>query len=263
MNTVKIGLGIIAAVTLVVFGLGAGWLVWGRWLWQPGMMWYSDDCSDQSRGIQDGLFPGMMDRWNSPRMRSGMRRGWYTVDGIDCPMLGVVASSPANQIGLREAQRAVEEYIADWSTELEIAELMEFEHNYYAIVREHNTGMGAMELLINKSTGYVAPEMGPNMMWNARYGMHPRQNRIDTSGQANRLSEAEAVALAQQWLDEHKAGARTEGHADPFYGYYTIHTLRDEQIEGMLSVHGQTGQVWYHTWHGTFVQMLEGEGLDH
>lgn len=25
----------------------------------------------------------------------------------------------------------------------------------------------------------------------------------------------------------------------------------------MLSVHGTTGQVWYHTWHGDFVQMIE------
>jgi hypothetical protein len=27
----------------------------------------------------------------------------------------------------------------------------------------------------------------------------------------------------------------------------------------MLSVRGTTGQVWYHTWHGPFVQMIEGE----
>jgi hypothetical protein len=44
---------------------------------------------------------------------------------------------------------------------------------------------------------------------------------------------------------------------DPFYGYYTVHTFKDSQIEGMLSVHGTSGQVWYHTWHGEFIQMLE------
>jgi hypothetical protein len=42
-------------------------------------------------------------------------------------------------------------------------------------------------------------------------------------------------------------------------GYYTIHTLRDGKIEGMLSVHGTTGQVWYHTWHGGFIRMEEEE----
>ncbi len=43
------------------------------------------------------------------------------------------------------------------------------------------------------------------------------------------------------------------------YGCYTIHTLKDGVVEGMLSVHVITGQVWYHTWHGAFVQMVEGE----
>ncbi len=270
MNTIKIGLGIIAAVLLVVVGLGAGWLVWGRWLWQPGliggpgMMWSRDDCDDQSRDIQGGFLPRMMDRWNTlSQMGPDTMQGWNGMPGEDCAMSGAVASSAAGQIDLDEAAHAVEQYIAQWGAELEIAELMEFEHNYYAIVREHDTGMGAMELLVDKTTGYVAPEMGPNMMWNTRYGMHARQNWMGTSGQANKVSEAGAVAVSQQWLDEHATGVQTEEHADPFYGYYTIHTLRDGQIDGMLSVHGQTGRVWYHTWHGRFVQTLEGEALEH
>ena len=44
---------------------------------------------------------------------------------------------------------------------------------------------------------------------------------------------------------------------DPFYGYYTLHTLNDGEIEGMLSVNGTTGQVWYHSWHGDFLDMTE------
>lgn len=78
----------------------------------------------------------------------------------------------------------------------------------------------------------------------------------------NRVTEQEAVEIAQAWLDENKPGVTTEGHADPFYGYYTIHTERDGQIEGMLNVHGDTGQVWYHTWHGDFVQMIELDETD-
>jgi len=27
----------------------------------------------------------------------------------------------------------------------------------------------------------------------------------------------------------------------------------------MLSVNGYTGQIWYHTWHGAFVDMSEHE----
>jgi len=29
---------------------------------------------------------------------------------------------------------------------------------------------------------------------------------------------------------------------------------QDGKVIGMLSVNGTSGQVWYHTWHGAFVQ---------
>ena len=52
-------------------------------------------------------------------------------------------------------------------------------------------------------------------------------------------------------------GMMGPGTPDPFYGYYTLHFLKDGRIEGMLSVHGNTGQVWYHSWQGDFVRMTE------
>jgi hypothetical protein len=165
----------------------------------------------------------------------------------------------SGQIGIEDAQVAVERYIRDWDAELEVAELMEFEENFYAIVREHDTGIGAMELLVDKTTGAVDPEMGPNMMWNTRYGMHRRGGMMGWSRSGSGVSEERAVESAQRWLDEHMPGVTVEEHADPFYGYYTIHTLRDGEIDGMLSVHDGTGQVWYHTWHGAFVQMVDSE----
>ena len=73
------------------------------------------------------------------------------------------------------------------------------------------------------------------------------------------MRPAKTVTLASTCLDRNRPGVTTETHADPFYGYYTIHTVKDDRIEGMLSVHGTTGQVWYHTWHGEFVQMVEGD----
>jgi hypothetical protein len=76
---------------------------------------------------------------------------------------------------LDAAREAVEDYVAATGADnLEIAELMEFEQNFYALVRESDTDVGAMELLVDKWSGAVGPEMGPNMMWNARYGMRPR-----------------------------------------------------------------------------------------
>lgn len=117
-----------------------------------------------------------------------------------------------------------------------------------------------MELLINKADGAIGPEPGPNMMWNAKYGMMGRGMMGMMSGYAESrmtLSPEEAQDVAQRWLDTNLPG-RTAGEADPFYGYYTLHFLQDGEVEGMLSVHGSTGDVWYHSWHGDFVGMTEG-----
>jgi len=168
-------------------------------------------------------------------------------------------------LSIEEAHQVVEEYVSNLGyPNLEVAEVMEFEHNFYAIVRESDTGIGAMELLVDKWTGAVGPEMGPNMMWNGRYGMHPRGGWMMGGGASvtNTIPAEEALQIAQRWLDTYRPGVTVEEHAGPFYGYYTIHTLGNGEIEGMLSVHGATGQVWYHTWHGAFIQMT-GEEESH
>jgi len=66
-----------------------------------------------------------------------------------------------------------------------------------------------------------------------------------------------AVEAAQRYLDTSLPGAKAEDKADPFYGYYTLHILRDGKTVGMLSVNGYTQQVFVHTWHGDFVEMSE------
>jgi hypothetical protein len=191
-------------------------------------------------------------------MMGGTRSWGYTGD---CPMTDSYTLPSGGSISTEDAQAAVEEYIRGLGyDQLEIAELMEFERNFYAIVREQDTGIGAMELLVDKTTGAVGPEMGPNMMWNARYGMHRRGGMMmGRTSESNTLSEDQVIEIAQRWLDTNRPGVTADEHADPFYGYYTIHTEKDGDIEGMLSVHGTTGQVWYHSWHGDFVQMIEGE----
>ncbi|MBM4429141.1 MAG: hypothetical protein FJ026_02185, partial [Chloroflexi bacterium] len=167
---------------------------------------------------------------------------------------------------LDEAKAAVERYVrALGYSGLEIEEVMEFERNYYAIAEEKDTGIGAFEVLVDKTTGAVRPEPGPNMMWNARYGMMGRgggvRSRGIMGGYANgemTVTPAEAEEIAQRWLDTNQP-SRSAGEVDAFYGYYTLHFLQDGEIDGMLSVHGDTGAVWYHNWHGSFVAMLGEE----
>ncbi len=65
------------------------------------------------------------------------------------------------------------------------------------------------------------------------------------------------MAAAQDYLDVYLPGTQADEHVDPFYGYYTLHILRDGEVVGMLSVNGFTGQVFPHTWHGEFLEMTE------
>jgi len=169
-----------------------------------------------------------------------------------------------------EARSQVEGYIESLGYDnLEVAEVMEFDNQFYAEVRESDTGIGAMEVLVNRWNGTVPPEFGPNMMWNTKYGHSTMMGQgwggmMGGSGWysqpqqgATALSPEQAIARAQEWLDLYRPGLTVGYEADAFYGYYTIHTLNDGETVGMLSVNGATGAVWYHTWHGTFLGMDE------
>lgn len=140
---------------------------------------------------------------------------------------------------------------------LEIAEIMVFDNHYYVQARERESGRYAFEFLIDRDTGAATAEPGPNMMWNRKYGHMGGFN-----GDADAVmvySPSRAVQFAQAYLDSAMPGLEADEHADEFYGYYTIHTLRDGETVGMLSVNGYTGQVWPHTWHGQFEGMLGGD----
>ena len=157
-----------------------------------------------------------------------------------------------------EVKDMTESYLEENNLEdLQVGEIMEFSNNFYMEITEKDTNMGAMELLLDKGTGNIFPEYGPNMMWNAKFGMHMGANQTDTDMS---VDEEEAIQLAEKYLNERSADEFIGEEADKYYGYFTIHTVnKDGDIVGMLSVNGNTGQVWYHSWHGTFIGMEEYE----
>jgi hypothetical protein len=150
------------------------------------------------------------------------------------------------------------------NSDLQVAEVMQFSNHFYAEVEEKSTKIHAFELLINKYTGDIFPEPGPNMMWNQKYG-HMAGGMMGGGwgyGRQQNPSEmpvtpAQARADAQAFLDANYPGVKVEDNADRFYGYYTLHVLKDGKTYGMLGVNGYTGQVWYHSWHGTIERMTE------
>ena len=209
-------------------------------------------------GPMHGPMSGLMMGGSGP-MGGGMMGGWQGATGQATP-LGSLA----------EARQAFQSYLDRLGNpDLAVDEVMEFERNYYAIVMQSSTGSGAFELLANKQNGAVFPEPGPNMMWNTQYGhlagstsrMMPGYGMMGgqpagSPGQITVTAER-AQELAQQWLNVNQPGSATEA-SDAFPGYYTVHTTKDGAITGMLSVNAATGQIWYHSWHGTFIAESEG-----
>ena len=170
-------------------------------------------------------------------------------------MMGGPYSGTYAEITMDRAIEIFENYIRGLGSNFELIEVMEFQHNFYAAVREKDTGMGAFELLIWRGGGTVTPEPGPNMMWNLRYGMH----MTGYSGTYNPpIDEEEAKRIALESLRNLFPGRDVAvEEAIPFYGYYTLDYSVDGRMTGMLSVNAFTGQVWYHTWHGYFIAMKE------
>lgn len=189
-------------------------------------------------------------------------------------MMGGYGSSEAAQdhpLTITEARQAVEATISAWGySDLKVGEVMIFDNGAYAEVEDPATGIGAFEVLVDPITRSVYLEYGPAMMWNVEYGMMGGRTRgmvggmmgAGFRGQPNpfnpasaRVSAFEAVDIAQSYLDNYSPGLRVDEKADAFPGYYTLHTLDDDEVAGMLSVNAFTGQVWYHTWHGQFMEM--------
>ena len=182
-------------------------------------------------------------------------------NGPGFSMMGWHISGSASTISMDKAQQSVQSFLdRTGNGDLHIDELMEFDQNFYALIKEKSTGIGAFELLVNKSNGTVGLEPGPNMMWNTKYSMMGGGGmmgggpfRVVTANGAMSVSTSQASQTAQAWLDRRFSGDST-GTPDAFYGYYTFHFEKNGQIAGMLSVNGYSGQVWYHTWHGSFIQ---------
>jgi hypothetical protein len=142
--------------------------------------------------------------------------------------------------------------------DLAVREVEEYTQNFYVQVYEKSTCIGAFELLIDKYTGSVYPEQGPNMMWNTKYSIHSGMMGWFTGNPTTPMTVTaeQAETFAQQYLDAYIPGT-TVGEAEAFYGYYHVMVLSQGEGYGMLSVNGYTGQVWYHNWHGAFIQELE------
>ena len=259
---------VLGAAVLVLAGFALARTTWGvAGTWPGGMMGYYQ--SDAARGGgylgRGGMMGGGM--MGAGPLGAGMMSGG---------MMGGTSLYGLEPLTLAEAEAALNDYLASLGNDdLRLGEIMIFDNHAYAEIVEASTGIGAMEVLVDPVTRAVYPEHGPNMMWNLKYspmagfgmmgGMMGQfgsrssgfgLGRLEASAEMP-VTAPEAVEAAQEYLDRYLPGSVADEHADPFYGYYTLHILRDGETVGMLSVNGYSAQVFLHSWHGDFVEMTE------
>jgi len=227
----------------------------------PGMMGsgrgYNNGQSNDSYG------PGMMGGgrgYNNNQPNSSYGPG----------MMGGYNGTNANvtPLTIDQAKAAAEKYIQTLNIQgLETGEVMVFDNNAYVIVMESETGLGAFELLVDPASQVAYPEYGPNMMWNVKYGMmggggrgmmngYQPQTSADVSAEMS-VTPKQAVEYAQKYLDSNNPGMIAADDPMQFYGYYTLDFEKDGKVVGMLSINGYDGQIFLHTWHGTFIEESE------
>ena len=179
--------------------------------------------------------------WGRGMMNDGMI-GFYQQPGYgNCLTIDQVASMAEN-------------YVTSIGSNLAVDEVISFQGNFYVAVVERDSQKAAIEMLMDPQTGNFEPEPGPNMMWNQKYG---RMRFWGNDAVDNSISIEKARQLAQQALDGRFPGAIVEPDGYDFYGYYTFDYKVNDVISGMLSINGKNGQVWFHTWHGFFIEEKE------
>ena len=252
-----------AAILLTGFFIGRG--TWNMHNFWPGSMMgnFSWNMPHSNKLSPRG---GMMDYWQYNDNIDNLRCDYgfdmmgsgraYQWNADSCLANPVESASP---LTIDTVESILTDYINNTGRDsaLHIGEIMIFGNHAYAQLVEEDTGIGAMEVLVDPVTQEVFPEYGPNMMWNQKYGMMEDMWHNDSTDQTNNMtiSKDEAVVLAQEYLDDQHKGTLAEDHPDTFYGYYTLHILKDGEVIGMLSVNGYSGAVFYHNWHGNFIEM--------
>jgi hypothetical protein len=180
--------------------------------------------------------------------------------GASGGMMGRAFSGESSDIGLDRAVMIAQGVAASYpSGSLAADEVIAFSGNYYASIRETATKIGAFEILIDRSSGNVIREPGPDLMWNTKYSMMGAGmiGGFGVSGSgAMTVSTQQAQDVAQRWLDANQTGTSANA-PDSFYGFYTVDFQRAGRLVGMLSVNGYNGQVWFHSWHGSFIQVRD------
>ncbi len=191
--------------------------------------------------IPGTIGPGMMGSgMMGPGMMGSGMMGSEMMGGTGMMALYPTGSRPISETDARNRALA---YANRYYPGARIGDFMEFSLNYYVELQDASSTSIA-EILVDRYTGAVTPEPGPNMMWNTQY-------RGQSSAAAGAYDLTGGKSQAEKFLAGYLPGATIQ-ESTAYPGYYTFDFGRG-QIEGMLSVNAYTGDIWVHTWHGQFI----------
>jgi hypothetical protein len=178
----------------------------------------------------------------------GMGYGMHGSGGMVSGMWGNTISHGYRKIldpitSPADARTVIEAFIDASNSNLQISELWEYETVYKAELSDAN-GNKAFDLLADKFTGAVSPEMGLSMMRNASYG---RGLYRDPTFRKNlTLTPDQAQTEAQAFIENNGLGY-TIGAPEIYPGYYKFHTADGSGFGMDIMVNGYNGRIWMNT----------------
>jgi|GEM_PF-3151019 len=208
---------------------------------------------------------GQMSGWN----QTGVGTGWGTPGNVSNPtgnygygygygmsgVGGMITGMMGNTItygylttlspihNSQEARTTVQGFIDLAASNLAISELWEYGTVYKAELSD-TSGAKAFDLIVDKYTGTVSPEMGMAMMLNASYGNG--LYRTPAFGTSLLVTSQQATDLAQTFVNKNALGYTLEA-PELYPGYYKFHTRVGAGYGLDIMINGYNGAVWMHT----------------
>jgi hypothetical protein len=115
---------------------------------------------------------------------------------------------------------------------------------FYEVEFNDRAGFKGPEVYVDRSSGNVGPEMGPNMMWDSQYGMMG-------AACATARAESDARALAA------RATSSALGDGEQHHGYWEFELKTGGAVVNQINVQDCTGavineQMWQPDMQGTY-----------
>ena len=144
----------------------------------------------------------------------------------------------------QEATTAIQNFVSSAGSNLQISAIWEYQAVYKAELSD-TTGEKAFDVLADKLTGVVLPEMGFSMMMNASWGKQLQKTSM--FGRNLVLTADQAIAAAQAFVNKNVNVINyTLAAPETYPGYYKFHTtnLTTGKPGVDIMVNGYNGKIW-------------------